>query len=426
MTDSTNEKRPVRKLTVKNFSVIKEAELEFGKITVLIGPQASGKSLLCKLAYFLGREVIKIAVDMAVHRLSLTEFTSAVEKEFTKWFPRGGWASDSWSISYSEHHYKVTIACATPSTELPPKAVFSPGRSFENAYNVQLAETDQAMREKGFLLAPAIQSRAATRFFRIAGRGVWDASTYIPTQRSYFVDTRKGYRSLAAEADRISSDFADVFANGLKPTSPASRVPGFLGGKIVNIQNEWMFAFDDGRYLPISELSSGSKETLPILTSLDYYEEQRRGSGSLTTEVLYGDRLYYHDDFVIEEPESSVFPQTQYELVREFAALTNETKFAPHFAITTHSPYILSGFADLVKAGKVGNESPEHRKAVANVIPEQYWIKPEDFAAYKIEGGYLKTIFDRDSGQIDGDYLDDVSGKISDELGQLLEIQYGK
>jgi len=34
----------VRKLTVKNFSVIKEAELEFGKITVLIGPQSSGKA----------------------------------------------------------------------------------------------------------------------------------------------------------------------------------------------------------------------------------------------------------------------------------------------------------------------------------------------------------------------------------------------
>ena len=41
----------MRKLTVKNFSVIKDAELEFGKITVLIGPQSSGKSLLCKLAY---------------------------------------------------------------------------------------------------------------------------------------------------------------------------------------------------------------------------------------------------------------------------------------------------------------------------------------------------------------------------------------
>jgi predicted ATP-dependent endonuclease of OLD family len=45
MTDNGNQSRPVRTLTVKNFSVIKEAKLEFGKITVLIGPQSSGKSL---------------------------------------------------------------------------------------------------------------------------------------------------------------------------------------------------------------------------------------------------------------------------------------------------------------------------------------------------------------------------------------------
>ena len=54
MPDNGNKTHPVRTLTVKNFSVIKEARLEFGKITVLIGPQASGKSLLCKLGILLG------------------------------------------------------------------------------------------------------------------------------------------------------------------------------------------------------------------------------------------------------------------------------------------------------------------------------------------------------------------------------------
>jgi len=58
MPDNGNKTRPVRTLTVKNFSVIKEAKLEFGKITVLIGPQSSGKSLLCKLAYFLSKQAI--------------------------------------------------------------------------------------------------------------------------------------------------------------------------------------------------------------------------------------------------------------------------------------------------------------------------------------------------------------------------------
>ena len=64
----------MRKLTVKNFSVIKDATLEFGKITVLIGPQASGKSLLCKLTYFLGGEIIAIAVESLLNKNSWDEF----------------------------------------------------------------------------------------------------------------------------------------------------------------------------------------------------------------------------------------------------------------------------------------------------------------------------------------------------------------
>jgi hypothetical protein len=200
----------------------------------------------------------------------------------------------------------------------------------------------------------------------------------------------------------------------------------FLGADLIDGPNGPSVAFEDGRILGLNFLSSGGKETLPILSVLDYYEHQRRQSGSLPKEELYGDRLYFFDDFTIEEPEASVFPNTQYELVQELAALANEVDFVPHFTITTHSPYILSVFGDLVKAGKVGAESPEHHAAVDKVISEKYWISADEFAAYKIEDGKLESIYDKETGQIDGDYLDDVSGKISDELGQLLEIQYGR
>ena len=40
------------RLQVENFSCIGKADLEIGQITILIGPQASGKSVLSKLAYF--------------------------------------------------------------------------------------------------------------------------------------------------------------------------------------------------------------------------------------------------------------------------------------------------------------------------------------------------------------------------------------
>ncbi|MFP5226302.1 MAG: hypothetical protein ACLGXA_01640 [Acidobacteriota bacterium] len=82
MTDNGIQKRPVRTLEVENFSVIKKAKLEFGRITVLIGPQASGKSLLCNLAYFLGSEIISIAVDSLLNRNSWDEFVGAIKTEF--------------------------------------------------------------------------------------------------------------------------------------------------------------------------------------------------------------------------------------------------------------------------------------------------------------------------------------------------------
>ena len=77
----------MRKLTVKNFSVIKEAELEFGKITVLIGPQASGKSLLCKLAYFFSQVVPEIDYSTLTFQQPFDEFRNRLIQEFVEKFP---------------------------------------------------------------------------------------------------------------------------------------------------------------------------------------------------------------------------------------------------------------------------------------------------------------------------------------------------
>jgi predicted ATPase len=127
----------------------------------------------------------------------------------------------------------------------------------------------------------------------------------------------------------------------------------------------------------------------------------------------------------LEEPEAHVFPKTQYDLVKLFGWLAKDSIIAFDWVITTHSPYILSAFGNLLKAGKVGAQSAENHAAVEKTVAEKYWIKNSDFAAYKIENGALTSIFDKETGQIDGDYLDNVSSDIAEEFGQLLEIQYG-
>jgi len=140
----------------------------------------------------------------------------------------------------------------------------------------------------------------------------------------------------------------------------------------------------------------------------------------MPSEIILSEGLVY-----VEEPEANIFPSTQYELIRLFAWLSQEWRLRFSWVITTHSPYILSAFGNLLKAGKVGSQNAEHHAAVEKTVAEKYWIKSSDFAAYKIENETLVSIFDRDTGQIDGDYLDDVSSDIAEEFGQLLEIQYG-
>ena len=418
----------MRKLTVKNFSVIKEADLDFGKITVLIGPQSSGKSLLCKLAYFLGREVINIAIERVVNRFEygFSDFEVAAKKEFSKWFPRGGWGSEDWSIVFSSKDYEVTVS-ATSTTEPDADATLVFNEPFKSAYLAQIKATIDHQQKGGFLIAKAFESRAATDFMELSGRAVWDISTYIPLERSYFVDASKGYRALGTEPDPISANFAVFYASSLNPASRMKRIPRYLKGDLVSLQNGWMLAFHDGRFLPLSHLSSGSKQMLPMLVALEYYESERRQSGNLLNEELDGHKLYSLDDFTIEEPEASVFPKTQYELVREFTALANEVDFRAHFTITTHSPYILTAFNDLIKAGYIAAVRPDRASEIEKIIPRQYWIKPGDFAAYAFDGknGILRSIMDGETKMINGDILDDISSNIADEFGQLLEIQYG-
>jgi predicted ATP-dependent endonuclease of OLD family len=194
-----------------------------------------------------------------------------------------------------------------------------------------------------------------------------------------------------------------------------------MKGKVVQEDGRLLFeSIEDRRKRSHEILSSGTLELLPIFNTLAQVAKK-------TGDPIHSNMPAPPFGMVyIEEPESSVFPETQYQFAMLIGLLANSQLVWKSYAITTHSPYILSAFGYLVKAGMVGAQSEEHRAAVAQVIPEQYWIKEGDFAAYKIENGKLESIFDKKTGQIDGDYLDDVSGKISEEFGQLLEIQYGR
>ena len=413
----------MRKLTVKNFSVIKDAELEFGKITVLIGPQSSGKSLLCKLAFFFGQVVPEIENDMLSRRKSFDEFRKKLEEEFIERFPNDSWRGQSFRITYESAQFDVALEHIDEGHHF--MAEF--GGDFSQRYNDFIGPNPEESRRFNAIDRSWTGKRVDFGPLRL------EHSIYIPTGRAFFSTPNKGFASISGKnLDWITQRFStemDFDYRALVESYGSDRyllsafgkeALNILGGRIRISNGVPQFeSASNGRVLPFERQSSGTLELLPLLNPLSSSVLHAKYPD---IPIIEGPRF---GTIYVEEPESSVFPKTQYDLVRLFAWIANEATINKSLAITTHSPYILSVFGDLVKAGKVGAQSTKKHTSVAEVIPEKYWINEGDFTAYKIEKGKLVSIFDKETGQIDGDYLDDVSSDIAEEFGQLLEIQYG-
>ena len=188
------------------------------------------------------------------------------------------------------------------------------------------------------------------------------------------------------------------------------------------------FQASDGRKLPLEVLSTGTQEMIPlfnILAQLMYFREH----GVVIARAVYdpprSERRATSRPFLyLEEPEANVFPKTQYALVQLFAWLASDPILDFSWAITTHSPYILSSFNNLLEAWQVAAAKPDAKGEVANLIEERYWIRPSDFKAYCIHDGKLESIMDEETGLINGNYLDGVSNEIGRQFDELLRIGY--
>jgi hypothetical protein len=99
------------KLVVSNFSCIEFAEIELGDLTILVGPQASGKSVLSKLIYF----AIDVLSKQYIHiedEHSIEEYRRALEQDFLKLFPAIAWGAGKFEISFDAGPYQLSIVGA--------------------------------------------------------------------------------------------------------------------------------------------------------------------------------------------------------------------------------------------------------------------------------------------------------------------------
>ena len=159
--------------------------------------------------------------------------------------------------------------------------------------------------------------------------------------------------------------------------------------------------FGDAQSTLINFASSGQQEVIWILL--------------LILLLILNQRQVF---LVIEEPEAHLFPVAQKEVIDLIALLTNQTD--NQIILTTHSPYILSSFNNLLYAY---NLSLEKKEAVAQLVEPNLWINPDRLDAYILEGGEARSIVDQEMQLIKSAEIDKASDIIVDTFNQLFELE---
>ena len=169
-------------------------------------------------------------------------------------------------------------------------------------------------------------------------------------------------------------------------------------------QGEKIF-FNEREYTKLKFSSSGQQEVVWILLLI-------------FTVILERRRVF----MVIEEPEAHLYPSAQKEMVALFALLLNATDNT--LVITTHSPYILSAFNIYLYAAKIGEKLDRRAEPI---VDRKLRLSPERLKAYMLEseGGRFRyrSIIDDELRLIQAEAIDEASSAINRVLDELMEAE---
>lgn len=423
-------------LIIEKMGPVQYCRLPIRQYTVLTGFQASGKSTVAKAIYFfrtLKDDIYQMIQQREYSELIYglkydsdqedskqyalyTDFERNVRKRFLSTFGSSYSMDKGMRMSYQySDDIEITIRLEESLDSLTPNFVcveYSPClRKFLS--KPQPTNNREALRRE---LACLFDDPYETVYVP-AGRSVL---TVLGSQFNYFYSTMDDAQKRLL--DGCTRDYLErvmrlrpQFSNGLEGLVEGKIVPKekqalyrealdlvgkILKGKYTATDGEERIWVDHKHYVKMNFASSGQQEIVWILNLLVYY--------LLTEQPVF---------FIIEEPESNLFPESQklvIELISMIAGVGNAV------LMTTHSPYVLGTVNNLLYADTVGKYS---MKKTAQVISRCKWIRSESCTAMFMENGSVEDCMDPDLMQIDNSLLDQISHGINEEYDQLFAIE---
>ena len=186
-----------------------------------------------------------------------------------------------------------------------------------------------------------------------------------------------------------------------------NKISEILKGKYSSDKSGEKIQLENGSIVRLANASSGQQESIRILQDLFL--------------VILRDEKVLR---IVEEPEAHLFPIAQKQMIELLALMVNQNK-ENSLIVTTHSPYILSTFNNLLFASRVIEKNPSAESEVSEIVDVDFRLKATDFAAYTLrftEGGFVSESIMSDRGVIKQNYLDTASEMLSYEFNHLRTI----
>ncbi|MEG4628401.1 AAA family ATPase [Microcoleus sp. AR_TQ3_B6] len=425
------------KLTVKNFAGITDLEIEIKRINILIGPQASGKSVCAKLLFYFKNFVWEI-LSVVENEQTKRNLDFNYSKKFEEYFPPNSLGTQYFSIRYEIANVFIEVS---RKEENKGKISFS----YSDLFKKELTELRNLLKKSRYknpeknaryydstqlYFRQILQDNLVEFLVKSIGREAAFTQLFIPAGRSFFANLQNNIFSFLSSnnaLDPFLREFGSIYESikllrivprgrvGEKDVKDIQQVEinrlieKSLCGKHVHEKGKDFLEVADGRRISIANSSSGQQETLPLtvmLAALPFLSSARAG------ETLY-----------IEEPEAHLFPSAQRNIVELIATVFNYRKDKLQFFITTHSPYVLTAFNNLLQAGLLYQESSgDVQRQLEKIVSRYKSLDVSDLSAYVLMDGKCTSIVCPETGLIDAKVIDSVSDDLAIEFEQLLNL----
>lgn len=418
-------------ITIKNIGPIKEVvKISLNRVNVFMGPQSSGKSTIAKIISFCTwvEKDVATSQSFSEYQENKTYFRERLES-FHK--IKGYFNSDSYI------HYKSEVVDIVWENE-------ECSISWVDKYAYKRSKIAYIPSERNMVILPeARKSEFGNTNIRSFLFDWFEARKKYSNENNLSVlNLGVNYYYLeGSEEDHIRGNNNDAeydillsnASSGLQSITPLIVMIEYLT-KWIYDEDTISFEQDERRqrvnriiaiekvlkpYYDKDVLPAGDLQELANSFNEKLHEKEEKAVKYFDYYKTISNSFFNttNSQFIIEEPEQNLFPETQQDLVYYFLQKCLN-KEGNRLTLTTHSPYVLYALNNCMMAGLVSDKM--EKKKLNKLKCNQSKINPEDVSIYEIREGVVSGTIQGEDGLISDNFFDQKMKELMDDFYLML------